>query len=152
LCLEIVTNSRFRRITYKASLSRREVALLATWERERRQVVSLEDLRRAVGPAVAGDVARRLVRKQVLERVRPGRFVVRPLRALTRPSTVSAVVLAAAALQSERYYLWSGRGLLCGCSHRYAAGCAARRAAQESACRYPARSAGNELSTIPAPR
>lgn len=92
------------RKTYSASLSRREVGLLAEWERERRQIVSLDDLRRLVGPA-AGDVARRLVRKRALERVGPGRFVIRPLRALGRPGTVSAPVLAAAALQGESYYL-----------------------------------------------
>ncbi len=90
---------------YSASLSSREVRLLAGWERERRSVVSLDDIRRAVGSDAASDVARRLVRKTALERVGPGRFVVRPLRALTRPATASAVVLAAAALQGKRYYL-----------------------------------------------
>lgn len=91
--------------SYGTSLSSREARLLGQWERERRLFVSLDDLRRAAGPAAAGDVARRLVRKKVLERVGPGRFVVRPLRALARPSTASAVVLAAAALQGEPYYL-----------------------------------------------
>ena len=92
------------RRSYSTSLSRREVGLLAEWERERRQILSLDDLRRIVGSA-AGDVARRLVRKRALERVGPGRFVIRPLRALNRPGRASAPVLAAAALQGERYYL-----------------------------------------------
>jgi predicted transcriptional regulator of viral defense system len=91
--------------TYSASLSRREVALLAGWERERRVSVTLEDIRRAVGAAVARDVASRLVAKKALERIGPGRYLVRPLRSLSRPTSASAPVQAAALLQGEPYYL-----------------------------------------------
>lgn len=90
--------------SYNASLSRREVRLLAEWERERRRIVTLADLRGLVGDA-ASDVAWRLVRKKALERVGSGRYLVRPLRTLTRPTAPSAAVLAAALLQGEPYYL-----------------------------------------------
>ncbi len=91
--------------TYNAPLSRREVALLAAWERERRLLVTLDDLRRAVGVDAAPDVAWRLVRKKALERVGSGRYLVRPLRTQSRPATPSVAVLAAALLQNEPYYL-----------------------------------------------
>jgi predicted transcriptional regulator of viral defense system len=91
--------------TYNSSLSRREVALLAGWERERRISVTLEDLRKTVGASVARDVASRLVAKKVLERIGRGRYLVRPLRTLSRPTVVSAAVQAAVLLQGEPYYL-----------------------------------------------
>ena len=90
---------------YKSSLSRREVALLAAWERERRVSVTLDEIRRAVGAAVARDVASRLVAKKALERIGPGRYLVRPLRTLARPTVTSAAVQAAVLLQTEPYYL-----------------------------------------------
>lgn len=90
---------------YRASLSRREVSLLAVWERERKISVTLDEIRRAVGSAVARDVASRLVAKKALERVGPGRYLVRPLRTLSRPTVTLAAVQAAALLQSEPYYL-----------------------------------------------
>ena len=73
--------------SYRASLSKREVALLAGWERERRVSVTLADIRRQVGAAVARDVASRLVTKGALERVSAGKYLVRPLRTLSRPTT-----------------------------------------------------------------
>src|SRR5712692_8349909 len=91
--------------TYSTSLSRREVALLAGWERERRVSVALDDIRRAVGAAVARDVASRLVAKKALERIGRGKYLVRPLRTLSRPTVTSAVVQAAVLLQGEPYYL-----------------------------------------------
>ncbi len=54
------------------SESRREVPLLATWERERRVSVTLDDIRRVVGVDVARDVASRLVAKKTLERIGRG--------------------------------------------------------------------------------
>lgn len=80
---------------YNTSLSRREVALLAGWERERRVSVTLDEIRRAVGARVARDVASRLVAKKALERVGPGKYLVRPLRTLSRP-TVSSIEVPAA--------------------------------------------------------
>ncbi len=90
---------------YGASLSRREVALLAGWERERRVSVTLDDIRRTVGAAVARDVASRLVAKKALERIGAGRYLVRPLRTLSRPTSASAPVQAAVLLQGEPYHL-----------------------------------------------
>lgn len=90
---------------YSASLSSREVALLAGWERERRVSVTLNDIRRAVGGPVARDVASRLVAKKVLERIGAGRYLVRPLRSLPRATVASAPVQAAVLLQGEPYYL-----------------------------------------------
>jgi predicted transcriptional regulator of viral defense system len=90
---------------YGASLSRREASLLAGWERERRVSVTTADIRDLVGPGVARDVASRLVAKRVLQRVGRGKYLVRPLRTQTRPSSVSAAVQAAVLLQGEPYYL-----------------------------------------------
>jgi hypothetical protein len=50
------------------------VALLAGWERERRVSVTLDDIRRMVGVAVAGDVASRLVAKKKFEGVSGASF------------------------------------------------------------------------------
>jgi len=90
---------------YSAPLSRREVALLAGWERERRVSVTLEDIREKVGANVARDVASRLVAKKALERIERGKYLVRPLRSMSRPTAASAAVQAAASLQGEPYYL-----------------------------------------------
>ncbi len=81
------------------------MALLAGWERERRASITLDDIRRIVGVAVARDVASRLVAKKALERVGRGRYLVRPLRTQTRPTAASPAVQAAALLQGEPYYL-----------------------------------------------
>jgi predicted transcriptional regulator of viral defense system len=86
------------------------VALLAGWERERRVSVTIEDIRKIVGTSVARDVASRLVAKRALERVGRGRYLVRPLRSQSRPTTASAALQAAALLQGAPYYfggLWA---------------------------------------------
>ena len=90
---------------YNASLSRREAGLLAGWERERRVSVTTADIRKAVGATIARDVASRLVAKKVLERVAQGKYLIRPLRTQSRPTTVSAAVQTAILLQGEPYYL-----------------------------------------------
>lgn len=81
------------------------MALLAGWERERRVSVTIEDIRKTVGASVARDVASRLVAKRALERVGRGRYLVRPLRSQSRPTTASAALQAAVLLQREPYYL-----------------------------------------------
>lgn len=91
--------------TYNAPLSRRETSLLAAWERERRVAVTMADIRKAVGTTVARDVASRLVVKKVLERIGRGKYLIRPLRTQSRPTTVSAAVQTAILLQGEPYYL-----------------------------------------------
>jgi len=87
------------------SLSRREVHLLAGWERARRTFVTIDDIRNEVGSDAAKDVARALVHKQALERVRRGVYLVRPFRALGRPSSRSTSVMIAAILAGDLYYL-----------------------------------------------
>jgi predicted transcriptional regulator of viral defense system len=67
--------------------------------------VTIADLREAVGASVARDVASRLVTKKVLERVGRGKYLVRPLRTQTRPTTVSPALQVAILLHGERYYL-----------------------------------------------
>jgi len=90
---------------YSTPLSRREVSLLAEWERERRVILTMDVIRQAVGADSAQDVAWRLVRKRALARVGRGKYLVRPLRTLNRSTAPSAAVLAAALLQGEPYYL-----------------------------------------------
>jgi predicted transcriptional regulator of viral defense system len=99
------TNAMKPARVYRAPLSRREVTLLAEWERARRVVLTMDDLREAVGADAAQDVAWRLVRKKALARIGRGKYVVRPLRTLNHPTALSAPVLAAALLQGEQYYL-----------------------------------------------
>src|SRR5262245_8241472 len=90
---------------YNEPLSRREVQLLANWERERRRTVRIEDIRRRVGQASAKDVARALVRKGVLFRIQRGLYIVRPLRSLLHPTVVSSATATAAMLRVGPYYL-----------------------------------------------
>ena len=99
----VAANNRAR--IYSAPLSRREVRLLAEWERERRVILTMDVIREAVGDDAAQDVAWRLVRKKALARIGRGKYLVRPFRTLNRPTVPSAAVLAAALLQGEPYYL-----------------------------------------------
>src|SRR2546422_5045306 len=103
--MKVATTTTKSTLVYNSSLSRREVALLAGWERERRAFVTLDDIRRMVGVAVARDVASRLVAKKALERIGRGRYLVRPLRTQSRPTATSAAVQAAVVLQGDPYYL-----------------------------------------------
>lgn len=89
---------------YNPALGRREVSLLSRWERERLVFITLEEIRRQVGP-VARDVARRLVRKGGLQRLRPGVYLVRPFRSLLRPTLPSTAMAAGALLRNEPHYL-----------------------------------------------
>ena len=86
-------------------LSRREVELLATWERARKRAVTVQDIREALGDAAAKKVAHSLVRKHALERVARGVYLVRPFRTLLRPSTSSSAVLISVFLHGESHYL-----------------------------------------------
>lgn len=102
-------SSSFEHGTYNASLSRREVALVAGWERERRKYLTSQEMRGAVGPA-ASAVASSLVKKGVLERLERGVYLVRPFRSLLRPTAPSAPMALAALLHVEPYYvggLWA---------------------------------------------
>jgi hypothetical protein len=91
--------------SYNASLSQREVALLASWERERRVYITIDELGTAVGSARAKDVANALLGKGVLQRIRRGLYLVRPLRSLLRPTMPSPPLMLGAFLHTEPYYL-----------------------------------------------
>src|SRR2546423_1163217 len=79
-------------ISESVGLSRRQRALLADWERARKKSVSFEEIARAVGGPPSRMVASTLVRKGVLDRLRPGLYAVRPFRAVARRGTLPSLV------------------------------------------------------------
>jgi predicted transcriptional regulator of viral defense system len=90
---------------YNRTLSPREVRLLADWERERRLIVTLQDIAKRVGDAAAAKVAHRLVRKGALRRLRRGSYLVQPFRSLGRATQPSTAVSLEALLRDEPHYL-----------------------------------------------
>lgn len=86
-------------------LSKRERALLSDWERSRKKSVSLSEIGRAVGEPVARMVASTLVRKGVLDRIRPGLYAVRPFRAMARPWALPSLVAVELLLDGEPHYV-----------------------------------------------
>jgi len=91
-------------LVYNLSLSSREVTLLSELERDRVTSLSIDEARRRLGPAAA-KVVSSLSRKGALQRISRGIYLVRPFRALTRPTTSSTVVAAAKLLEPRPYYL-----------------------------------------------
>lgn len=91
--------------TYNAPLSRREVQLLSEWERARRSLITIQDIRDRVGAQSARNVTSGLVRKGGLQRVRPGVYLVRPFRTIGRPSAPSTAVALEALLHDQPHYL-----------------------------------------------
>src|SRR3954447_9628963 len=87
------------------ALSAREVRLLSDWERERRRIVTLQDVAQRVGDDVAAKVAHRLVRKGALQRLRRGSYLIRPFRSLGRATQPSTAVSVEALLRDEPHYL-----------------------------------------------
>lgn len=90
---------------YNPALSRRAVALLSEWERERKRVVTLQELQQIVGKAAAADTAHQLVQKHALQRLRRGSYLVRPFRALGRATEPSTAFATEALLHQEPHYL-----------------------------------------------
>jgi predicted transcriptional regulator of viral defense system len=86
-------------------LSKRERALLSDWERARKTSVSLGEIGHAVGEPVARVVASTLVRKGVLDRIRPGLYAVRPFRAMARPWALPSLVVVELLLAGEPHYV-----------------------------------------------
>lgn len=86
-------------------MSSRERSLLADWERTRTQSVTVRDIAREVGERAAYAVAATLVRKGVLDRIRPGLYAVRPFRAMARPWNPSALVAVELLLAGEPHYV-----------------------------------------------
>jgi predicted transcriptional regulator of viral defense system len=86
-------------------LSKREQALLTSWERARKRTTTLSDIAHLTGDSVARVVAPRLVRKGVLDRIRPGLYAIRPFRAIARPWTLPALVAVELLLDDEPHYI-----------------------------------------------
>jgi predicted transcriptional regulator of viral defense system len=86
-------------------LSKRERALLSEWERARKTSVSLGEIAREVGEPIARVVASKLVRKGVLDRIRPGLYAVRPFRAMARPWALPTLVAVELLLAGEPHYV-----------------------------------------------
>lgn len=91
-------------VGHNASLSQREVALLAGWERARRRHLTIDDVRAEVG-AAAAKVASALVRKGALVRLKRGLYLLRPFRQFAHRTTTSAPVGLAVLLRAEPHYL-----------------------------------------------
>lgn len=98
------------------ALSARESELIAALERDRRAVVTLDELAARFGRPAAYEVVRSLVRKGVLHRLDRRVYRVQPFRSLGRGHAISAPVAAAHILHGRSYYLggwwaWSFHGL-----------------------------------------
>jgi predicted transcriptional regulator of viral defense system len=91
-------------VGYSASLSRREVELLAGWERARKRHVTIDDIRAEAG-AAAAKVASALVRKGALVRLKRGLYLSRPFRQFAHRTTTSAPVRLEVLLRGEPHYL-----------------------------------------------
>jgi len=86
-------------------LSAREVRLLSDWERERRRIVTIQDVAQRVGDAVAAKVAHRLVLKGAFQRLRRGSYLVRPFRSIGRVTQPPTAVSIELLLRREPHYL-----------------------------------------------
>jgi predicted transcriptional regulator of viral defense system len=103
--MKVEVSSTNATLLYTPALSQREASLLAQWELARVPSVTIADIRRLVGAKAAKGVAWSLARKNVLQRVGRGIYLVRPLRSLVGPSMSSAIVSVATLLRDEPYYL-----------------------------------------------
>jgi predicted transcriptional regulator of viral defense system len=92
-------------ISSSIGLSKRERALLAEWERARKRSITLADVAHAVGDGPSRMVASTLVRKGVLDRLRPGLYAIRPFRAVARPWVVPALVAVELLLADAPHYV-----------------------------------------------
>ena len=91
--------------TETAPLSRGETAVLSWADRTRRARLTTRDVAGVVGEAAAARTAASLVRKGALDRVGHGVYVVRPLRALAAPWSISALAAVAHLLTGQTYYV-----------------------------------------------
>lgn len=104
------------RSNYRPSLTAREVELLADLERARKSRVTLAELAERFTRPTAYELVRALVAKGALVRVSRGVYLARPVRALGRPWSSSAAVVASHIVAGEPHYLggwwaWSMHGL-----------------------------------------
>lgn len=87
------------------ALTSRETAVLAWADRARRTRLTVRDVAEAVGAEAAPKTASSLARKGVLDRLGRGVYLLRPLRAVAAPWSVSALAAVAALLEGQRYYV-----------------------------------------------
>jgi predicted transcriptional regulator of viral defense system len=87
------------------SLTPRETAVLAWADRARRTRLTVREMAEVIGLSAAPKTASSLARKGVLDRVGRGVYVVRPLRAVAAPWSISALAAVAALLEGQRYYV-----------------------------------------------
>lgn len=85
-------------------LSPSELALLSELDRRQRTRITTGEAKDLIGGAAAKVVAS-MARKGVLDRVGRGVYVIRPLRAVGRPWSVSAYTTVAQALSGKQYYI-----------------------------------------------
>jgi predicted transcriptional regulator of viral defense system len=113
----LVIYNKTARATYRApGLSSRETELIAALERDRRTLVTLDELAARFARPTAYEIVRSLVAKDVLVRLGRGVYRVRPVRSFGRRHSISAPVAAAHVLGARPYYLggwwaWSVHGL-----------------------------------------
>lgn len=92
-------------MTYKTPrLSSSEVTLLSELDRRHQTRITTGEAKDIVGTAAAKVVAG-MARKGVIDRVGRGIYVIRPLRAVGRPWSVSAYAAVEQALSGKRHYI-----------------------------------------------
>jgi len=91
-------------IYYELGLTPRELALLAVLDRERTNRVTVTQAKGLFGPN-AGAVLSNLARKRAIDRVGRGIYVTRPLRAIGRPWSISALAAVELALADDPHYI-----------------------------------------------
>src|SRR6266542_1766871 len=100
------------------SLSRVETSLLASWERSGQTRITLDDLIASAPHHDPYVLASSLVRKGLLHRVAPGKFLVRALRTAGREWSPTAIAAAVAILTGKNYYVVGGLCRSIGCLSR----------------------------------
>jgi|SRR5579859_835016 len=91
-------------ILLEEGLTSTELALLSALDRQRTTRVTVAQAKDVVGPGAAKLLAS-LARKHVLDRIGRGVYVVRPLRAIGRPWSISALAAVELALRDEPHYV-----------------------------------------------
>jgi len=113
----LVKSNKIAKSIYKTPpLSSREIEVIAALERDRRAVLTLDELAARFGRPAAYEIVRSLVAKGVLHRLDRGIYRAQPVRSLGRRHAISAPVAAAHVLRARPYYLggwwaWSFHGL-----------------------------------------
>jgi predicted transcriptional regulator of viral defense system len=91
-------------VLLEEGLTNTELALLSALDRQRTTRVTVAQAKDLVGPSAANVLAR-LARKRVLDRIGRGVYLARPLRAIGRPWSISALAAVELALRDEPHYV-----------------------------------------------